>query len=311
MHITVYGAGALGIYFGGRFLEAGIDVSFFVREKRAVQLRREGLKINSIQGNFEKQNITIHTDPKKIDKADIIILAIKGYHLEQALPQIKEISKKTNAFILPLLNGVEHIQILQEALGKEKVIGGLAFIIATLDNKGHVEHTSKQHDILFGPLHEKQQNICKKLEIESEKINAKSYMKEDILAYIWKKYMFITAFSGITSAAQRTIGDIMGSRASLKAAENVLKEMKTLANKEGISLTNNDVVQAANQLQSLPKHATSSMHQDLRKGLPLEVEHLHGGALRIAAKHIETVPVIETLYGIIKTHENGTPQNFK
>ncbi|SDI51069.1 ketopantoate reductase family protein [Alteribacillus bidgolensis] len=307
MHIAVYGAGALGIYFGGRFLEAGNDVSFFVREKRAVQLRCEGLKINSIQGDFEKQDITIHTDPKTVEKADIIILAIKGYHLEQALPQIKEISERTNAFILPLLNGVEHIHILQEALGKEKVIGGIAFIIATLDAKGHFEHTSKQHDILFGPLHEKQQDICEKLEIESEKINANSYKKKDILTHIWKKYMFITAFSGITSAAQRTIGDIIETRASFKTAENVLKEMKTLANREGISLTDNDIVQAANQLQSFPEQATSSMHQDLRKGLPLEVEHLHGGALRIAAKHNEIVPVIATLYGIIKTHENGIP----
>ncbi|MFB4166137.1 ketopantoate reductase family protein [Alteribacillus sp. JSM 102045] len=293
------------MYFGGRFLEAGHHVSFFVREKRAEQLQKEGLKINSVKGNYEQKDISIHTAPETINNADIILLAVKGYHLEQAVSQIKEISKRTRAFILPLMNGVEHINRLQEAAGKERVLGGLAFIIATLNEKGHVKHTSKQHDILFGPLHESQHEICEKLEKTSKNINSNSFKKEDILTQIWKKYMFITAFSGITSTVQAPIGPIMKSKASLKTAKKSLQEMKDLSIKEGVSLTDKDVEQAFTQLKSFPADATSSMHQDLRKGYPLEVEHIHGGALRIASKHNVTLPVIETLYGIIKVREEG------
>ena len=83
--------------------------------------------------------------------------------------------------------------------------------------------------------------------------------------------------------------------------------MSMLAEKEGISLTEQEVEMMANNLKGFQEDATSSMHQDMRKGLPLEVEHLHGGALRLAAKHHVTVPVIETLYGILKPYENGKP----
>ena len=124
---------------------------------------------------------------------------------------------------------------------------------------------------------------------------------------MWKKYIFITAFSGITSAMQLPAGFIASTEASFAVARKVIFEMSMLAKKEGIGLTDQEVEMMANNLKGFRKDATSSMHQDMRKGLPLEVEHLHGGALRLAVKHHVTVPVIETLYGILKPYENGKP----
>src|SRR4051812_38646673 len=83
MNTLVLGAGALGVYFGGRLLEAGQNVSFFVREKRAAQLTKEGLKISSPKGNFEVKDVTIYTSPEKVRNIDLVILAVKGYHLDQ------------------------------------------------------------------------------------------------------------------------------------------------------------------------------------------------------------------------------------
>ena len=161
MNILVLGAGALGAYLGGRLLEAGQNVSFFVREKRAAQLTKEGLKISSPEGNFESRNVTIYTAPEQVKNIDLVILAVKGYHLDQVIPQVTSIVQQTGAFVLPLLNGMEHMEKLQQAIGKEKVIGGVASIVATLNEQGHVEHTSRSSAFKFRTSFMNQQTeIC-------------------------------------------------------------------------------------------------------------------------------------------------------
>ena len=307
MNILVQGAGALGAYFGGRLLESGQNVSFFVREKRAAQLIKEGLKINSPEGNFESKDVTVYTSPEQVKNIDLVILAVKGYHLDQVIPQVQAIVQQTGAFVLPLLNGMEHLERLQEAVGKEKVIGGFASIIATLNAQGHVEHTSGGSAIKFGVLHNEQTEICEQLEEIHHHVKTNLLREENILKHMWKKYIFITALSGITSAMQLPAGFIASTEATFTVAKKVIYEMSMLAKQEGISLAEQEVEMMANNLKGFKKDATSSMHQDMRKGLPLEVEHLHGGALRLAVKHHVTVPVIETLYGILKPYENGNP----
>ncbi|WP_087972720.1 ketopantoate reductase family protein [Oceanobacillus rekensis] len=307
MNILVQGAGALGGYFGGRILEAGYDVSFFVREKRAASLTKEGLKITSPEGMFESKNVMVFTRLEEIKNIDLVILAVKGYHLDQVIPQIQAIVEQTDAFVLPLLNGVEHLEILQQAIGEEKVLGGFASIIATLNEQGHIVHSSGSSAIKFGALHNDQIEVCKQLEAMNQHVKTKILREEAILKHMWKKYIFITAFSGITSAMQLPAGFIANTEASFATAGNVIYEMSMLAEKEGIVLTEQEVEGMVNRLRGFSGEATSSMHQDMRKGLPIEVEHLHGGALRMAAKHGVTVPVIETLYGILKPYENGRP----
>lgn len=307
MNILVHGAGALGSYFGGRILEAGHNVSFFVRERRAAQMKKEGLKIISPEGNFEHHDVTVYTSPEQVEKIDLIILAVKGYHLDQAISQVQAIAQHTGAFVLPLLNGMEHLDRLQEAVGKEKVLGGFASIIATLNEQGHVVHSSGSSAVKFGALHESQTDICNQLDEIHTRVHTNILREENILKHMWKKYILITAFSGITSAMQLPAGYIASSEASFNVARNVIYEMSMLAKLEGIQLADQEIEREASRLKAFKPDATSSMHQDMRKGLPLEVEHLHGGALRFAAKHNVSVPVIATLYGVLKPYENGKP----
>lgn len=307
MNIIVHGLGALGGNFGGRLLEAGLNVSFFVREKRAEQIKKEGFKIFSPEGNFESTNVKTYTKLEDVKEADLILFAVKGYHLDYALPQVVQMVKQTNAFVLPILNGIEHIEKLQQAVGAEKVIGGFAQIIATLNDKGHIIHSSKSSVIRFGPLHEKQEEVCCQLEKIHNEVKTNLIKENNILKEMWKKYIFITAFSGITSAMQLPAGFITDYEATFQVGKNVVYEMARLAEHEGIHLTEDEIEKEVNRLKGIPKDATSSMHQDMRKGLPLEVEHLQGGALRIAAKHHLSIPVIETLYGLLKPYEKGNP----
>ncbi|MCP3029082.1 ketopantoate reductase family protein [Halobacillus sp. A5] len=303
MKITVLGAGALGAYYGARWQEAGHEVTYLVREGRAEQLRTNGLTLHSKMGDYEVNNLQIVENPGEIKEADLVFLSVKGYHLPGTLPWLKQLNQK-GAKVLPVLNGMEHLPILQQELGEEAVIGGLAYIIATLNEKGHVEHTSSFHDLVFGPLHPSQQQICEELGIACNQANMDGRQSPHILEDIWKKYMFITSFSGITTAVNLPIGDIRNHPETFLIAKEMLNEMKTLATSHNVKLTEEDVENAFHNLNKLDESMTSSMHQDRRKGLTLEVEHLHGGALRLADEHNLSLPYIQTIHAMIKPYEN-------
>ncbi|MBO0998014.1 2-dehydropantoate 2-reductase [Bacillus sp. SD075] len=303
MNIVIIGAGALGSYFGGRLQQAGQDVQYLVRKNRAKQLKENGISITSPHGNYQFNDLHISENVSDIDKVDLVILAVKGQHLQGTLTDLKVLVEK-GAKVLPLLNGLEHISILQDELGDEAVLGGSAFIIATLDEKGHVIHSNDNHDLIYGPLHPSQKKICDQFEQAAGSAIMKVNRTENILIRMWIKYMFITAFSGVTTASNLPIGTIRRFPETNGLLEKVLVEMKELANAYDVGITVENITQALENMAGLPEESTSSMHQDRRKGLTLEVEHLQGGALRLANKVDLKLPVIGTLYALIKPFEN-------
>jgi 2-dehydropantoate 2-reductase len=303
LNIVIIGAGALGSSFGGRLQQAGQDVQYLVRKNRAKQLKENGISITSPHGNYQFNDLHITENVNDIEKVDLVILAVKGQHLQGTLTDLKVLVEK-GAKVLPLLNGLEHISILQEALGDEAVLGGSAFIIATLDEKGHVIHSNENHDLIYGPLHPSQKKICDEFELAAGSAIMKVSRTENILIRMWIKYMFITAFSGVTTASNLPIGTIRRYPETNGLLEKVLVEMKELANAYDVGITVENIAQALENMAGLPDESTSSMHQDRRKGLTLEVEHLQGGALRLADKVGLKLPVIGTLYALIKPFEN-------
>lgn len=243
LNIVIIGAGALGSYFGGRLQQAGQHVQYLVRKKRAQQLKENGLKITSPHGNYDFNELHIIEDVKKIEQVDLVILAVKGQHLQGTIPDLKLLVEK-GAKILPLLNGIEHISILQDELSEAAVIGGSAFIIATLNEKGHVIHSNKNHDLIFGPLHPSQTKICDEFEQAVSSAIMGASRTENILIRMWIKYMFITAFSGVTTASNLPIGTIRRFPETNRLLEHVLIEMKKLANAYNVGITEQNVAQA-------------------------------------------------------------------
>ncbi len=303
MKIVVLGAGALGAYFGTRWSEAGHQVINLVREGRAEQLRKHGIKLHSEMGDYTLESgPEIAESPEEIEDPDLVFLAVKGYHLPGTMEWLKALVEK-GAKVFPVLNGMEHLTILQKELGEEAVLGGLSYIIATLDEQGHVVHTSPFHDLVFGPLHPSQQQICEELALACNQANMNGTLSSHILEEMWKKYMFITSFSGITTAVNQPIGEVRSYPQTFRIAKRILEEVKELANEHQVNLTDEHVESAFERLGKLDPEATSSMHQDRRKGLPLEVEHLHGGALRLGSEVHLAMPYTETIHAMIKPYE--------
>ncbi|MYL43237.1 ketopantoate reductase family protein [Virgibacillus salexigens] len=305
MHVVILGAGALGGYFGLRYQEAGAKVTFLVRERRAEQIQKHGLAIRSPQGDYNVKDPILCTDPNNIEKPDIVIVSVKGYHLAGTLDSLQVLVQK-GAYILPVLNGIEHMDILQEKLGEKNIIGGLSFIIATLNEQGYVVHSSDFHELVFGPLNSSQEEVCKRLEELSSKAVMTATYHPSILYEQWKKYMFISAFSGITTAINLPIGPIREHKETFAIAVNLLQEMKKLANACQIKVTDDDVEMAKEKLLGLNNEATSSMHQDRRKQSPLELDHLHGAAIRLAKQKGLTLPYTNMVLGMVKPFANLT-----
>jgi len=299
--ITVIGAGAVGGYFGGRLAESGLNVSFLVRSNRAKQLTNSGLGIKSPFGD-----LTLHPqivqDVKEIKGCDLVILSVKNYQLEGALTQIKPLVN-LGAKVLPLLNGVEHFELLAKEFGPDNVLGGLCKLISTVDTEGVIHHTSGIHEIIFGALQPSQTDFCLGMKQSLGNSILKITFSNTIKVDIWMKYAFITAFSGITTASRLTIDLVAENDATKEVFSRSLQEMWTLARESGVMLPDDFVQQNVRSISKYPEGSTSSMHQDFRKGLPLEVESLQGAAIRLSAKHGLEVPTVRTLYGLLKPFE--------
>ncbi|KGP75910.1 2-dehydropantoate 2-reductase [Desulfosporosinus sp. Tol-M] len=307
MKITVVGAGAVGGYFGGRLAEAGLDVSFLVRANRARQLTNSGLIIKSLCGDLTIPPPIVQ-DVQEIKDCDLVILSVKNYQLVEALPQIRPLVN-LGAKVLPLLNGVEHFELLANEFGPDNILGGLCRIISTVDTEGVIHHTGKLHEITLGALQPSQADFCLRVKQALGNSMLKIILSNNIKVDIWLKYAFITAYSGTTTASRLSIDQIAKYEATKEVFSRSLQEMWTLARESGVLLPDDFVQQNVRSIPKYPAGSTSSMHQDFCKGLPLEVESLQGAALRLSAKHGLDVPTVRTLYGLLKPFEGGPNSN--
>lgn len=303
MDIVIIGAGALGAYFGSRFHEGGANVTFLVREKRANQLRENGIRVTSPKGDYHLSDPKVAVHASEIEHADLVLVSVKGYHIQGAVASLKTLTEG-GAYVLPLLNGIEHISMLQDKLGKDFVLGGLSFIISTLNEDGHVIHSSDFDDLIFGALQPTQTTICQELEEVIKETTISGSNNQAISTELWKKYAFINAFSGVTTATNLSIGSIRKEISTFRIMEMILHEMKMLAKAYHVEISEDEIEATKSKLLNLPAEATSSMHQDRRKGRTLEIDHLHGGAIRMANAVGVDMPHTETIYGIIKSFEN-------
>ncbi|HWJ02732.1 MAG TPA: ketopantoate reductase family protein [Verrucomicrobiae bacterium] len=305
MKITVLGAGAVGGYFGGRLAEAGLDVTFLVRERRAEQLNKTGLVIKSSQGDLVLSNPKIVTTVEDIPACDLVLFTVKNYHLADSLGTLKALVAK-GAKVLPLLNGVEHFDLLAQALGAENVLGGICHIIATLDSEGGVVHAGPLHNISFGPLQPEQQEFCRSFQAAASTAKLKIALSSNVREDIWNKYAFITAFSGITTASRLSIDKVIATEPTREVYRQVLNEMVALAAAKGVKLPESFANDTVERMHKMAPGSTSSMHQDFRKGLWLEVESLQGAAVRLGKEAGLEMPAVFTLYGLLKPYEHGS-----
>lgn len=301
MRILVVGAGAVGGYFGGRLLEKGVDVTFLVRERRKKRLQEQGLVIRSVHGDAVLSPKLIVTGEQD-EPFDVVIFSNKAYHLPEAIRDAKPYVGETT-LILPLLNGMAHMDLLWEEFGKDNVLGGLCFIETTLNEHGEIVQTSASHDVRFGEWSGERTERVLALEQLFSGCNARFRLSEHIATDMWNKYLFIATMSGVTTLFRAPIGPIRSGEYGQEVVGGLLREIAAVMQAHGAPLTEEMIDRQLDQLNKIEAAMKSSMQRDMEKGQPIEADHLQGYLLSLAKQYEIETPLLKVVYHNLKIYE--------
>ena len=302
MRILVLGAGAIGGYFGGRMAEQGLDVTFLVRERRRQQLEKRGLVIDSVHGDYHLPEPKLLTAGEKAEFFDVVLLANKAYHLAESIDSIAPYVSEQSV-IIPLLNGVAHMEQLWKRFGKERVLGGLCYVESTLNAEGDVVQTSKMHAAVFGEWDGGKSERVARIEEAFSGINAVFRASENIQQEAWHKYLFINTLSGITTLMNAACGPISASRYGLELTRQLAEEGAEVMRKLGAPILPDIVDKHMDLFRKQHETMKSSMLRDMEKGLPVEADHLQGYLLERAEELGVSTPLLKIVYNNLKVYE--------
>jgi 2-dehydropantoate 2-reductase len=282
MRILVVGAGAVGGYFGGRLLEAGRDVTFLVRPRRAAALAKSGLTIRSRLGDFHRPSPPIVLQEDIAEPFDLVVLSCKAYDLDGASASFAR-AVGENTSVLPLLNGMRHLDLLADRFGPKPVLGGQCVISATLDVDGAIVHLNDLHALSFGELDGSRSARIET--VASALLNAgfDARLSDEIRQEMWEKWVFIAAAAGITCLMRSAVGDYVAASASDLAAR-LLEECAGIAAGQGFQPREAALARARAALTAAGSPLKASMLRDIEGGKPVEGDQLLGDLLRRAAK---------------------------
>ncbi len=278
MRILVVAAGAVGGYFGGRLLQAGRDVTFLVRPRRAAELAKHGLIIRSPVGDFHRSSPPIVLQENLTEPFDLVVLSCKAFDLEGAMTSFANAVGPATA-ILPLLNGMRHIDRLVERFGGERVLGGQCAISTTLGADGAVIHLNDWHAMSFGELDGSRSPRIET--IASEILNAgfDARLADNIRQEMWEKWVFIATAAGITCLMRASVGDYAAAGAA-DLALGLLDECASIAAAQGFLLREPALERGRTALTAAGSPLKASMLRDIEGGKPVEGDQILGDLLR-------------------------------
>jgi 2-dehydropantoate 2-reductase len=277
MRVLVVGAGGVGGYFGGRLLEAGQDVTFLVRPRRAAQLAEVGLVIRSQHGDVRLPAATVTAEALG-EPYDLILLACKAYDLPGAMESFAPAVGR-DSVILPLLNGMRHLDDLEARFGRDRVLGGLCMISAALDPEGRILHLNDAHSLTFGERDGSRSPRAEAIAATMAGARFESRLSEAIVQEMWEKWVFLAALAGITCLMRAPVGAIVEAGGAGLAA-GLLDECAAIAAAQGCSPRPSFLEGARRTLTTPGSSFAASMLRDLERNAPTEADHVLGDLLR-------------------------------
>lgn len=301
MRILVVGAGAIGGYFGGRLLEAGRDVTFLVRPRRAAELAKSGLVIRSRLGDATLSKPPTILAENLREAFDLVLLSCKAFDLEGAIASFAP-AVGSNTVILPLLNGMQHLDVLDERFGRDRVIGGQCFIAVTLDEQHEIVHLNETHDLSFGERDGTRSGRAKAIAsvLSNAKFNA--HLSERIIPEMWEKWVFIATNAGITCLMRAAVGDIVAAGAA-DYATTLLDECAAIAAYQGFPPSAGFIQRNRAVFSAAGSTLTASMLRDIERRAPIEAEHIIGDLMRRSNEQAGTSPLLRIVYAHLKAYE--------
>lgn len=302
MRILVVGAGATGGYFGGRLAEAGRDVTFLVRPGRADHLRAHGLRIVSPRGDLTLQPSL--TSAANLDGSfDIVLVAVKAFALDAAMADFAPAVGPATT-VVPILNGMRHVDTLSTRFGRERVVGGVCKIGATVDDEGRIVHFNETHVLSYGELDGASSDRIRNLDGFMREAGFDAQLSTDIRNEMWRKWIMLASLGGLTCLMRGNIGEIAGASGGKAAALQVLSEVVAVARAEGAVASDAFIQDVATMLTAENSSGASSMYRDLQKGNPIEAEQFIGDLVVRARAHSVVTPLLDVVLANLSVYQN-------
>jgi 2-dehydropantoate 2-reductase len=302
MRVLIVGAGAIGGYFGGRMLQAGRDITFLVRPRRASELAAAGLVIKSPNGDITlKSPPVVQADTIK-DKFDAVLLSCKAYDLDDAIMSFAPAVGEKTA-IIPLLNGMRHLDILDRNFGESHVLGGLCLTAATLNEKREVVQLGPVQTLGFGERDGKMTDRVRAFADVVRGCNFDGAASETVLQDMWEKWVFLASNAASTSLMRAAVGIILAAPGGKDFLLGILDECRAVATAEGYPPRAPAMELATGMLTAVGSPLTASMFRDIKASQPIEADHVIGDLIARADVAKVSVPRLRTAYTHLKAYE--------
>ena len=303
MKITMVGPGAIGSLFGLSLMKVKEDVHFLdYNQKRVQKLKKDGIKIEGVSGN-QHADISITDNPKEIGPSDLVVVCVKSYNTEEAIKRsMPLIGEKT--MVMTLQNGIGNLQILEDEVGEDRVIGGVTNQGANVKDWGHIIHAGKA-DTIIGKRDKKVLGPIRDVAKLFNKAGFPTKISKDIDGVIWSKLIInvgINALTAITRLNNGLLLDYDGTRSIMK---KLISEAVKVAKRKRIKLVYDDPIQKVELVCKATAKNISSMLQDIRKKKKTEIDFINGAIVRQGANYNIPTPINEMITNIIKTIEDS------
>ena len=303
MRIAVVGAGGVGGYFGAKLARAGEAVVMLARGPHLDAIRREGLRVRSaLEGDIvaKVEAVDSFADQPPVDAA---LFCVKSFDTRSAAEALRPVVGRSTG-VVSLQNGVDNEETLDEALGPGTALGGAAYVFATIAAPGVIAHTFGGR-IVFGEMDGRVSERATRLREALARAGVPVELSTDVRRVLWEKYLLISAQAGMTSLTRCPVGVIRETPESWRMYRMIVEELAAVARAAGVPLTDESVDTVMKQAGAVAAEAYSSLHHDLTQGKRLELEALHGHAVRLGERYGVPTPMVFAVYAALKPHAAG------
>ena len=295
--ITVVGAGAVGGFFGARLAQVHPQVSFLLRSPTAEIIKRNGLTIQSNSLGTFTVHPRVTSDPKELSSPDLIILGVKAYDLDEACRQIESIVREDTT-ILTLQNGVTCEDELIQRFGRERVLGGVAFIYSKIIEPGIIEHYTRG-TVMVGEIMGHETPRLLHLVDLFQRADIPCRVSQDIRKAKWEKMCWNCVFNPLTVLMNDRVSEALDHLEMKSVISTIVSEVSSVAMAHRIPL-DDDIADKVIQWSEEIRDIHTSMYDDWKAGRPTEIDYLNGYIAKKGEEFGIPTPLNETLTALVK-----------
>ncbi|HVG78580.1 MAG TPA: 2-dehydropantoate 2-reductase [Patescibacteria group bacterium] len=303
MRVLVVGAGGVGGYFGARLARAGVSVTFLARGAHLEAIQRHGLRVRSSAEGEWTVKVDATGDAQRLAPADVVLFCVKSFDTQTAAEAIAPAIGPETA-VVSLQNGVDNEEALGHVLGPGHAVGGVAWVFAAIESPGVIVHRLGGR-LAFGELDGRPSPRLESLQATFASAGVAAEVSKDITRVLWEKYLLIGAQAGMTALTRAPIGVIRSTAETWLMYRRLVEELAALGLASGVRLAPDVVDSIVRDAGALAPTEFSSLHTDLTQGRRLELEALHGHALRLGQRLGVATPMLFAVYAALRPHAEG------